>query len=45
MKKIKLPNGELSPHIFFTSIQIDKNTHVPICQMISTVQNTNAITY
>ena len=47
MKKLKLPNGELCPHLFLHQCltKIDKSTYVPFCQMVSAVQNTNAISY
>lgn len=46
MKKIKLANGELCSHIYLYQLVIKiESKNAPICQMISAVQNTNAITY
>jgi len=46
IKKIKLPNGELCPHIYLYQAvaQIGENT-APIFQMISASQNTNTIVF
>ena len=46
VKKLKLPNGELSSHIYLYQIVCEIPTvKMPVFQMLSAVQHTNAILY
>lgn len=46
VKKIKKPDGELSSHIYLYQIVTETPTSkMPVFQMLSSVQNTNAIQY
>lgn len=46
IKKLKLPNGELSPHIYlYQAVTNTSNYKMPIFQILSAVQNVNAIQY
>lgn len=47
VKKLKLPNNELSAHIYLYQIVAETPTtsKMPVFQMLSAIQNTNAIMY
>lgn len=46
IKKLKLPNGELSPHIYlYQAVTNTFNYMMPVFQMLSAAQNVNAIQY
>jgi len=46
VKKLKLPTNELSSHIYLYQIVIETPTSkMPVFQMLSAIQNTNAIMY
>lgn len=46
VKKLKLPTNELSAHIYLYQIMVETPTSkMPVFQMLSTIQNTNAILY
>lgn len=46
IRKFKLPNGELSPHIYlYQAVTNNTKYKMPVFQMLSVVQNVNTIQY